>query len=875
MNNVTFDNPYYLLILIPLVLIIIVPFIIVVKKRKLTFQNIASLFLHIIICALVSLSIANIKTENIRQETTIYIVADVSNSTSNVLDVMDDYIDTFAKQKSKSSKLGIVAFASECVELVKPGQELKSLKEATLDSGSTNLENALNYTKNLFDEKYKKRIVILSDGKQIDGNALNVTKALKDNDIRVDAIYINSDYEDDIKELMISDVIGNESTFKDASETLTIQLKSTYDCKAKMTIKDNGKLFKEEIISINIGNQEINYLLTTSEVGLHNYLIEITHEDDVNKENNIYYFSQNIHEKCEVLVIADYADVNIKNTINNYISSFANVTYMFSNQKISSSLENYVKYDEIILSNVDLSEIDDKDEFSSMLETLVSNYGKSLITLGGEKTYYSGDFMTTKLKDLLPVDTNPSDTKEKTALVLVIDNSGSMDGSRLENAKLGAIQCLDVLTPEDYVGIITFADNTEVVSPITKIGNDNNKQSIINSIKRIKSEGGTMMTPGIEEAFKQIKGVEMENKQVILISDGVPGDSGQQAIVQEMANNDIVLSTINLSVYSETFLKNLAEVGNGRYYAISSPSSLPDIILDEVSQVVMDSVITKDTSVNIALKNDPILSGIGSLTNISGYNFTKSKYNATTVLDTTYTTNEGKVIENVPIYSYWSYGSGKVSSFMSSINSYWSTDFFNSTNGQQFFISMIKTNYPNKKNDSHLVVNVNNKGYTSEIIVQTPSYNSNMEMRATVTSPSGKKEKMTLNVSNGKYKNDFNTSEFGRYDLKLEYINYNNSNVYTYETNFNYSYSKEYDIFTKSDNIVLWQIVQDSGIVSDDIVSIAAIEQEDSTYSKYFSKPLLIASLILFIIDVIVRKFNLKDIKKLFQKVKNKFSRTI
>lgn len=864
MNNVTLDNPYLLFILIPLSLIVIIPFIIICRKRKLNIQNVTSLILHLIICAFISLSLANIKTQQVRHETTIYIVADVSSTTSNVIEQMDEYIEEFNEKLSASSKLGIVAFASSCQELVKPGNEIKSLSKATIDKGSTNLENALGYTASLFDEQYKKRIIVLSDGKENDGNANSIANTLKIQGIRIDAVYFNSDIDEQTKEVLIDKVVANESTFKNSNENLSVEIKSSFDTTSKIVVKDNNDIIYEKQVKINKGSNTIDVDIDTNKIGNHKYVITLEDDEDENNKNNIYYFDQEIHEKCEVLVIANFKDITISDQINSYVSEFANVSYMYTHQNVPLDIESYTKYDEIILSNVDLGDMKNSEKFSETLQTLVSDYGKSLITLGGDETYFTGNFITTKIKDMLPVDTNPNDTKEKTALVIVIDNSGSMDGSRLENAKLGAIDCLDVLTDEDYVGVITFSDKTKVIYPLSKLIN---KESIQLRISNIKSTGGTMMAPGLEEAYFQIKDVEMENKQIILISDGAPGDSGHEEIVEKMANEGIVLSTINLAgVYSETFLQDLAKIGKGRYYSITSATDLPDIMLDEVSQIVMESIIEQDSTLNITNINDPVVSGISSLPNISGYNFTKAKYNATTVIDTTCTLQSGKVIEHVPVYSYWDYGLGKVSSFMSGVNTPWSKNFFESTEGRKFFASMIKTNYPKQKNDSHLVIDINNKGYTTDIIVDVPSYTSNTEMRAIVTSPNGEVEKLTLNMINGKYVNDFKTSQPGTYSLKLEYINYKNSNVYTYNTTFTYSYSKEYDAFTKSDNIILWQITNDSGTVSNDIDEIVNIEQEDTIYSKNFKKPLLILSLILFVLDIIIRKFKLKDIKSLFKK---------
>lgn len=868
MNNVTLDNPYLLFILIPLSLIVIIPFIIICRKRKLNIQNVTSLILHLIICALISLSLANIKTQQVRHETTIYIVADVSSTTSNVIEQMDEYIEEFNEKLSESSKLGIVAFASSCQELVKPGNEIKSLSKATIDKGSTNLENALGYTASLFDEQYKKRIIILSDGKENDGNANSIANTLKTQGIRIDAVYFNSDINEQTKEVLIDKVVANESTFKNSNENLSVEIKSSFDTTSKIIVKDNNDIIYEKQVKINKGSNTIDVDIDTTKIGNHKYVITLENDEDENNKNNIYYFDQEIHEKCEVLVIGNYNDFQISEKINDFIGDFANITYWYSTQNIPVNIESYSKFDEIILSNLDIGDLKNATDFSNVLEVMVSKYGKSLITLGGDETYFTGNYMSTKLKDLLPVDTNPSDTKERTALIMVIDHSGSMGGSRLENAKLGAVQCLDVLTENDLVGVVAFGDRSRVVSSLAQLTPER-KPKVISSINSIRESGGTMMYSGLEVAYQQMKinGADFSNKQIILISDGVPGDSGHEGLVQKMSEDGIVLSTMNLSgEFASSFLQNLATIGKGRYYAITTPSDLPDIMLDEVSEVIMESIIEQDTKLNISNPNDPVVDGIGSLPNIDGYNFTKAKYNATTVIDVDSVLKDGRIIENVPLYTYWDYGFGKVASFMTSLNTPWSEKLFGNNVGKKLFEAIVKTNFPKTRTESYLTVETINRGESTNIKVGVPSYTSNMEMRATVISPNKEKEKITLKLSNGVYSGDFNTKIAGTYDLKLEYINYATTNVYTYDTKFTYSYSEEYNVFIKSDPIILWQITNDSGTVSNDINEIVNIEQEDTIYSKDFKKPLLILSLILFVLDIIVRKFKLKDIKSLFKK---------
>ena len=107
--------------------------------------------------------------------------------------------------------------------------------------------------------------------------------------------------------------------------------------------------------------------------------------------------------------------------------------------------------------------------------------------------------------------------------------------------------CLDILTIDYYIGVITFESNTRIVQPITSVGF---KDSITKRIDTIRAGDGTMMTPGLKEAYEEMKSIEgqMSNRQVILISDGLPyGEQAQSAkiVVKKMADNNIITCQID------------------------------------------------------------------------------------------------------------------------------------------------------------------------------------------------------------------------------------------------------------------------------------------------------------------------------------------
>ena len=295
MNNVKFDNFELLYVFIPLVLIVLIPFFIALKKKSFKFKNLFSAFLHLIICMLLSLSLSGIKTEEITTDSTTYIVADVSYTTKDVLEEMDAYINEFNEKKSVSTELGIVAFGKDSVELTKPGENIKSLSEAKVNTSATNIQQALEYTMSLFEENSKKRIVLLSDGKETDGDVLSLTEQFNAENIRIDAVYFNSDFKDETVEVQVDSLKAKTSTFKDAEDFLKVSILSSLDNVSQVIIYDNDEEIYNEILSLSKGENIIEVKTNTTETGKHNYKCEIINAEDVTIENNKAYFRQEVH----------------------------------------------------------------------------------------------------------------------------------------------------------------------------------------------------------------------------------------------------------------------------------------------------------------------------------------------------------------------------------------------------------------------------------------------------------------------------------------------------------------------------------------------------------------------------------------------------
>lgn len=863
MSSIKITNPYLLILFFPLLLLILLSFIIGLRKKKKSFNNIASLIIHIVLCFLLTLLMADVNIVKTETDTEVYVLADVSKSIATY-DEIDNYITNIKSELNENEKLGVVCFGKDS-ELITPiSGKIKSVSQNNVDISATNYSQALSYTSSLFTNQFKKRIILISDGLQTEGDYSKSLAELKNQNIRVDVIYLNNSSLNE-NEILVKNVSLNEKTFLNKNEAANVVIESNYNINDLIiSLYKNDTLYKEINTNITIGLNNISFPLDTSVSFLNHYKVEIKPSLDFCLENNNYFFTQYVKEKAEMLLICDsYKEVNYYTPL--FLNS-ANVTSFQVKQSFSYSLDYLCQFDEIVFANVDLSTLKNHNELLQNINICVSKYGKSFLTLGGEKTYFSGGFSQSIISDMLPINVNPIDTKNTIALFFVIDCSGSMSGKSLQEAKQGAINCLDLLNDNDMVGVITFSDTTRVICAPTKTTVEG-KRKLIDSINTIKEEDATMMTPALTMAYNMLKDVKMENKQIILISDGYPGDGGQLEVANKMKEKGIIMSTINIGAGALDLMKKLAEATGGKCYSTYYTDKISDIIVKEIGEIVLEPNIlgTMELTLN---KLDSSLKNVNSLPIISGINYTSLKYNAAASITTSISLkNQEKTIDDVPVYAYWDYGSGKVSSLMSGLSSDWFNMWDNKNKEvETFFSNIIFDNLPINQITSSNEVNITNNGHSVTISLTPYLLVQGTKYKAIITQ-NDYTESANLIYNNLKYMATLNINLNGHYTLIIEAINgveYNSNSYF-----FDFSYSSEYYLLDKPDSILLYEMLINDGILidsKDDLTKITNIALENVNYKQSTSLPIIIICLCLFVIDIAIRKIKLKDIKNLFNK---------
>jgi Ca-activated chloride channel homolog len=206
-------------------------------------------------------------------------------------------------------------------------------------------------------------------------------------------------------------------------------------------------------------------------------------------------------------------------------------------------------------------------------------------------------------------------TKEGVNVVLVIDDSGSMQAddykpTRLEAAKHSAEILLTSLKENDGAGIVIFESGATTAAYLSPY-----KERVIEKLRSISpKQGQTAIGDGLSLGIDMAVSIPNKKKVVILLSDGVNNAgviSPQEAIAFAKAN-DIQVYTIGLgsegkvvlgydwygnpqyAELDEDTLKAIAEQTGGKYF-----KSVNDETLDEIYDNISKDIKREKEETNI------------------------------------------------------------------------------------------------------------------------------------------------------------------------------------------------------------------------------------------------------------------------------------
>ena len=156
-------------------------------------------------------------------------------------------------------------------------------------------------------------------------------------------------------------------------------------------------------------------------------------------------------------------------------------------------------------------------------------------------------------------------------LVMLLDVSGSMRGTKMENMRQAAIQFVRQMGDEDYLTLIAFSDVLHVVADHEQVGPARGR--IIAQIEQLEARGDTALYDAIglgTERIAETSATQTANALVVL-TDGIDTYSYRYSFDENLINaaaaNDTTVFTIGYgSDADEALLQELAQQAFGNFY---------------------------------------------------------------------------------------------------------------------------------------------------------------------------------------------------------------------------------------------------------------------------------------------------------------------
>lgn len=575
---------------------------------------------------------------------------------------------------------GAESGAAPAVERHRPSDEPDPQSQHDDPGAGSNLQAALQLAYGLFPPGYLRRAVVISDGIQTDGDVLAEANRAAEHAVKIHAIPYRRP-------------VPSEVAVRGLTVPERVKVGETFEVKADVyssrKVKAKARLFQGEALNgldgvqdleLEPGSNEVVFKSVVRVAGAVTYALTLGDiESDRFAANNRYTTTVEVPGRPQVLYLEGTPEH--AGPLSRALTAQQFDVDVRPPAGFPGSLKELERYDFVVLSDTPKEAV--SLESQDLLEAYVRDLGGGFLFAGGDNGYGLGGWYRTTIARMLPVHMEIEQKKEMptVAMMLVIDRSGSMTGLPMEMAKKAAQATLEVLAPDDVIGVIAFDSN-----PLryVKLQPARNRSRIRGEISRIQPGGGTEIFPALDAAYNDLTVTPARKKHVILLTDGKAPHSGIRDLVTAMIAEAITVTTVGLGGdLDEQLLKSIADEGGGRYHHVPDPESLPRIFTKETEMVARAAAVEEWFPVSqsgyasflkkIDVRTAPYL---------HGYVSTKMKASPATELLASADTEE-------PILARWRVGTGWSLAWTSDVKARWAVEWTSWPGWEKFWGQLV------------------------------------------------------------------------------------------------------------------------------------------------------------------------------------------
>ena len=354
---------------------------------------------------------------------------------------------------------------------LKPSDKQNILLAKSPEGDITDIGGALLKTA-LSGGEYMHNIVLLSDGiNNVYHDMPRIANQLKKKNIKIYSIQLDQD--ENIKDISLMDI---ESPFEINVNTklnLKIKINSIRYHSTPLTIKTyiNDKLYSTKTVNIKAGLNKRIIPVIIKNMGINKITMTCSSmpDESILLNNSKTIFIRTIKSKFKVLLIYGQPSFEYKflklamETDPNILSD----TYLKIKNNLG-NIENLTKYDLVIIGNIRY-----KDIPVNLVDKLVyyaNHKSGAMLFLGGKNSFESGDYHTSKLKNIIPVAWGRSGGFIKSDFTLKLSSSGINSSAMQIISDINRLQeYWDNLPPCNLINVIKkVKPGTDIIAVSSK-----------------------------------------------------------------------------------------------------------------------------------------------------------------------------------------------------------------------------------------------------------------------------------------------------------------------------------------------------------------------------------------------------------------------
>lgn len=641
---------------------------------------------------------------------------------------------------------------------------------SAIDRQYTDIGSAIQLALGSFPPGTSGRIVLVSDGNENRGQALEQAAASTRVGVPIDVVPIEYHYD---AEILVDKIAVPPEMKKGDTVNLKIVIRSGRPAAGVLRLNriadGRPELIAQERIELREG-LNVHYLKQTiDEANFFTY--EATFEPDADSEdrlkrNNAASGFTWIRGEGRVLLIEP--NVGDHQALVDALRRDNLVVVIRTPEQLSDDLAELRAFDVVIIANVPAENLG--EEKQRLLAANTRDLGAGLIMVGGPDSFGPGGYNGSPLEEALPVEMDVPATKitGKGALVLVMHACEIAEGNfwQKKTAEL-AIKQLGEL---DECGLVQWNGQTSWAFKLQPVGD---RSLMFRRIDRMTPGDMPDFASSMQLGIDALTASDALTKHMIIISDGDPSPPGDE-LLGRFKQSKVSVTTVSVAAhgsFEKQVMRRIASVTGGRYYEVANPKTLPSIYIKETRTISRPMIYEQPETwtPRIEYGGEPVagFGGESPVPSIKGLVLTSPKETSIVAI----ASPRPAELKSSPVLAHWQYGLGRSVAFTTDVGQRWAVDWPAGDSFGKFWSQLVRWSMRSAESQQLQLATQEQDGRV-KVVVNATSPNGEflnlLPLEGSVVRPDATTEPLKLTQTEpGKYEGEFSAEQAGSYLVRV------------------------------------------------------------------------------------------------------------